>query len=92
MSNYAVAYQMMFKAFDEANTDELPFKELHAVIESLQLEDEARRRDFLKQLVKEKRRAHVLTSFVMDVPVAVSLRGWDSARGGYDRARARLAR
>ncbi|MEO5901299.1 MAG: hypothetical protein ABIR68_14395 [Ilumatobacteraceae bacterium] len=75
MSRNAIVYQMAFQAFDEAGTDQLAVGELDRRLQSMSPPVALRRRDFLRQLAGEKRRAHALSSFARDLPMAAVLAG-----------------
>ncbi len=91
MSNYPLIYQAMFEVFDAAGRDEMTFAEMRAASEGMVVPEPARRRAFLKQLLAEKRRAHVLTSFVADAPRFVALNAFTRAQTRYKVMRARRA-
>ncbi len=80
MRNNTVLYQKVFKAFDLAHKDEMPLSEMLDAFSTMTTPEPVDRQTFLRQLVREKRRAHVLTRFVANVPVAMGFKGLDRAK------------
>ena len=73
MAKHPGPYQKMFLAFDAAGRDEMPLGELHKLMDSVAVEP-VTSREFFKQMLREKRRAGVLCSFLSATGLAVGRR------------------
>ncbi len=75
LSNAPQVYQQLWATFDAAGCDAMPVGEMRELIETIDVVPPAERRQFLIQLLGEKRRAHKLVRFAADVPRAAVVRG-----------------
>ena len=71
MTKFPEVYQKMFLAFDAAGRDEMPLGELNQRMESIAIEP-ASKKEFLKYMLREKLRAHVLGQFAGAAGLAVA--------------------
>lgn len=69
MARNAATYQHMFETFERAHRDEMPLDELSALMRASAEPAPKGERQFLKMLLAEKRRAHVLGRFFPKVVV-----------------------
>jgi hypothetical protein len=91
MSNFPLPYQYLLDAFDAAGQEVMTYDELHELAVTLPPPAALGRKAFLQRLLVEKRRAHTLTSLVVDAPRAVGLRLFIAAQMQVRRLRARSA-
>jgi hypothetical protein len=76
MANNPDIYQRIFKAFDTTKRNELSVGELKPLIETMTIQPPKGRRDFLKYLLAEKRRARVLGRFVRSLVYMQGFGAW----------------
>jgi hypothetical protein len=74
MRRHMAPFQKMFDAFDRAQRDELPLGELLALTSSAPAPEPVSPAAFTRRLFAEKRRAHVLGSYLSSVPMAAGLK------------------
>jgi hypothetical protein len=87
MIRYSPIYEGLFRVFEKVGRDEVALKEFFDAGRAIEPVTTVDRKDFLKRLVKEKRRAGNLTRFALDAPMAVSLRTLNKANNRYQRSK-----
>ncbi len=92
MRNHVAPYQKMFDAFDRAAKDEMPLRELLDMYATAPATTTMESRAFARKLVREKRRAHTLGSYVSSVPMATGVRGMRFAQTCSGRLKRSLRR
>ena len=91
MANNPGPYQRMFLAFDKAHRDEVPLHELKQLMNQVQPRPIERRREFMKLLLREKRRAGLLSQFVASTSAMYALGKAGKLLGRYQQFRQRRA-
>jgi len=91
MTRYAPIYENLFRTFDAVGRDEVTLREFFEVGMAMEPVMNVDRKEFLKRLANEKRRAHNLTRFALDAPRAVGLRSLNGVQNRYLRYRSKQA-
>jgi hypothetical protein len=91
MTRYALIYENLFRVFETVGKDEVPLKEFADAGMAMSPVKSVSRKEFMKRLVTEKRRAHNLTRFALDAPMALGLRSLSRAQQRYERYRSQQA-
>ncbi|MGH9238281.1 MAG: phytanoyl-CoA dioxygenase family protein [Vicinamibacterales bacterium] len=92
MVNNRLTYERLFLAFDRAGRRELPYRELLAILDTVDLRDQKGWRQFWTYLLIEKLRAGAIPQLAVSVLSLRAVALWSRCVGMYYRTRQRFQR